>query len=114
MSSKTDVSSIADNKESDIQKVQDMINSYHNAKLVKPEESPNGNRITHIYSDGSICSTKGGFAYLQRSEFEEMSSFYSSKVNTLVWPIIRGKFGYAIVTSLNALEIRQAMLKMSI
>lgn len=37
--------------------------------LVKPKESPNGNTIYHLYSDGEITFQKGGWAYLQRSEF---------------------------------------------
>ena len=37
--------------------------------LVNPKESPNGNIIYHLYSDGEISFQKGGWAYLQRSEF---------------------------------------------
>jgi hypothetical protein len=37
--------------------------------LVNPKESPNGNIIYHLYSDGKITSQKGGWAYLARSEF---------------------------------------------
>jgi hypothetical protein len=39
--------------------------------LVNPNESPNGNIIYHLYSDGEITSQKGGWAYLQRSEFSD-------------------------------------------
>jgi len=39
--------------------------------LIQPKESPNGNTIYHLYSDGTITYQKGGFAYLQRSVFEE-------------------------------------------
>ncbi len=37
--------------------------------LVNPKESPNGNTIYHLYSDGEITFQKGGWAYLDRSEF---------------------------------------------
>jgi hypothetical protein len=39
--------------------------------LIQPKESPNGNIIYHLYSDGTITYQKGGFAYLQRSVFED-------------------------------------------
>ena len=44
---------------------------YENSKtgLIIPSESPNGNLIYHLYSDGGITFQKGGWAYLQRSEF---------------------------------------------
>ena len=41
--------------------------------LVIPTESPNGNTIHHLYSDGVISFQKGGWAYLQRSEFLDWS-----------------------------------------
>jgi hypothetical protein len=37
--------------------------------LVNPKESPNGNQIYHLYSTGEISFQKGGWAYMQRSEF---------------------------------------------
>jgi hypothetical protein len=37
--------------------------------LLNETESPNGNIIYHLYSDGNITFQKGGWAYLQRSEF---------------------------------------------
>lgn len=37
--------------------------------LIDPKESPNGNLIYHLYSDGTITYQKGGSAYLQRSVF---------------------------------------------
>jgi hypothetical protein len=42
--------------------------------LINPNESPNGNLIYHLYSDGEITYQKGGWAYLERSEF---TSHYS-------------------------------------
>lgn len=37
--------------------------------LINPKESPNGNQIYHLYSTGEISFQKGGWAYMQRSEF---------------------------------------------
>lgn len=37
--------------------------------LIIPSESPNGNTIYHLHSNGEITFQKGGWAYLQRSEF---------------------------------------------
>lgn len=59
-----------------IEKLNEMIIDAHNAHyltsktgLIMPNESPNGNTIYHLYSDGSITYQKGGWAYRQRSEF---------------------------------------------
>lgn len=46
--------------------------------LVDPKESPNGNIIYHLYSDGEITSQKGGWAYLQRSEFTNGNNYSNS------------------------------------
>jgi hypothetical protein len=37
--------------------------------LINPKDSPNGNQIYHLYSTGEISVQKGGWAYMQRSEF---------------------------------------------
>lgn len=37
--------------------------------LINPKDSPNGNQIYHLYSTGEISFQKGGWAYMQRSEF---------------------------------------------
>lgn len=47
--------------------------------LVNPKESPNGNIIYHLYSDGEITFQKGGWAYLQRSEFSLESTICGHK-----------------------------------
>jgi hypothetical protein len=101
------------NKENKNMIVDDMILMYHNPKLVKPDESPNGNRVYHIYSDGEITNQKGGFAYLRRSEFTDKSSIHG--LTTLfMFPIQRGDSSYAIVTEKDAKNIRQEMVKESI
>ena len=37
--------------------------------LWKPNESPNGNLLFHLYSDGEVTYQKGGWAYGQRNIF---------------------------------------------
>ena len=50
-------------------KISEMIRKYHNKDLVKPNKSPNENKITLLYNDGEIIDTKGGWAFMQRSMF---------------------------------------------
>jgi hypothetical protein len=54
--------------------------------LINPKESPNGNTIYHLYSDGQITFQKGGWAYLQRSEFTEDSPFSAYRDLQLKFP----------------------------
>jgi hypothetical protein len=54
--------------------------------LVNPNESPNGNTIYHLYSDGSITFQKGGWAYLQRSEFSTESTIGGHKELRMNFP----------------------------
>jgi hypothetical protein len=63
---------------SDIQQLNDEIIAAHKKHyensptgLIQPKESPNGNIIYHLYSDGTITYQKGGSAYLQRNIFED-------------------------------------------
>ena len=86
------------------------IKNAHNPKLVLPEESPNGNIIYHIYSDGEITFQKGGWAYLQRSEFNENYITCKNKYNNL-FPMNRGEFTYAIVTDHDALKIQNMLIE---
>jgi hypothetical protein len=93
--------------------IKDMIIMYHNPDLVKSTESPNGNRIYHIYSDGEITNQKGGFAYLRRSEFTTKGPIDGLKKMN-VFPIENGDYSYAIVTEEDAIKIREEMIKQSI
>jgi hypothetical protein len=93
--------------------------------LVKPNESPNGNTITHIYNDGNITSQKGGWAYEDRSEFNLVSSI-TTKMNLDInkfnhkriveynncGRVSKITYGYIIVTFENALLIRDEMEKL--
>ena len=92
------------------EEIQEKINSSHNPGLVIKDESPNGNRIYHIYADGEITSQKGGWAYLQRSEFTDKFPIrgYSHR---LKFPLKMGEHSYAIVTEQDAYLIRDMMLR---
>ena len=96
------------NSQQYFQEICNFINSVHNPSLVIPNESPNGNIIYHIYSDGEITYQKGGWAYQQRSEFtEKYPSFKKNYVD--IFPIkiqdYNNKLSYAIVTIADAEKI---------
>ena len=82
--------------------------------LVIPKESPNGNTIYHLYSDGEITCQKGGWAYLNRSEFslkypinryEKISLHLPKKYDTC-------SATYAILTDKECLEFREKMVNL--
>jgi len=54
--------------------------------LVIPTESPNGNIIYHLYSDGSITYEKGGWAYRQRNVFDDVYALDNYKILGLEFP----------------------------
>jgi len=76
------------------------------------EKSPSENTIYHIYSDGEITYQKGGWAYLNRSEFSEKSCL-SNNFSQLEFPKKRYDYGYAIVTLEDAIIIRDMMIKIN-
>lgn len=89
-----------------LEQIADSIKNAHNPQLVLPEESPNGNWITHLYSDGEITSQKGGWAYLQRSEFTD--SYAKFKKNYIeLFPLKRNQYTYAIMTDADAKRIQK-------
>ncbi len=89
----------------------DAISKAHNPALVIPDESPNGNIIYHLYSDGEITSQKGGWAYLQRSEFTD--SYGGFKKNYVkLFPMKTTNYRnqeitYSIVTKQDAKKITE-------
>jgi hypothetical protein len=92
--------------------IKSYIDQVHNPKLVQPEESPNGNIIYHIYCDGEITSQKGGWAYLQRSEFTDSYALSLKKKYFDIFPIKgNGRYSYAIVTEKDAKSIRNMMIE---
>jgi len=99
-----------------MEELKELISKCHNPDLVQPDESPNGNTIYHVYSDGEITEQKGGWAYLQRSERTLEFSVYGVYINPDIFPKTRvtdfKTFGYAIVTRDNAKLIRNAIEKL--
>jgi hypothetical protein len=91
-----------------------MIAEKHNPKLVIRGESPNKNKIYHIYNNGQITHQKGGRAYLERNEFVEKYSI-SSQIKTLDFPMVGDSstigIKYAIVTLNDAISIREKMIE---
>jgi hypothetical protein len=91
--------------------IKSFIDQVHNPKLVQPEESPNGNIIYHLYCDGTITFQKGGWAYLDRSEFTDSRVILKKNFND-IFPIKRDDTSsYAIVTEKNAKTIRNMMVE---
>jgi hypothetical protein len=93
--------------------IMDLVYLYNNPDLVKYDASPNGNRITHIYSDGEITSQKGGYAYLRRSTFVDIEKVCNDieLTNDLTFPISCNGYTYAIVTPEHAIEIRNQIIR---
>ena len=92
-----------------LEQIKEEIYRKHNPSLVIPTESPNGNIIYHIYSDGEITYQKGGWAYLQRSEFTDKYSTCRKNYPD-IFPLKRdyksqNTYGYAIVTEDDANKI---------
>lgn len=84
------------------------IATLHNPGLIRPNESPNGNRIYHLYSDGEITNQKGGFAYLQRSEFTNEGAIFFGPPK-FHFPMQCGTISYAIMTMENCIKMREKM-----
>lgn len=92
--------------------IKSFIDQVHNPKLVQPKESPNGNIIYHIYCDGEITYQKGGWAYLQRSEFTDSYQPSLKKKYYDIFPIKNStNISYAIVTRQDAISIRNMMIE---
>ena len=96
---------------SQIELINNQIKLSHNPELVIKNESPNSNTIYHIYEDGEITSQKGGFAYLQRSEFTSHApiNIGPKKQVKFDFPLGLGS-KYAIVTESDAIIIRNMMI----
>ena len=97
----------------DFKNIQEKINDYNDPSLVHPDESPNGNRIYHLYPDGSITNQKGGWAYLMRSEFTDYGRIDEFPNKMLYFP--QQKYvseRYAIMTLEHAIEVREMMMKL--
>lgn len=83
--------------------------------LVHPNESPNGNTIYHLYSDGEITSQKGGWAYLQRSEFSDWNNPTISgyqKLNLKLPGDANNCMSYAVLTYEECINFRKRMIEL--
>ncbi len=91
-----------------LEQIKNAIDKSHNPLLVNPKESPNSNIIYHLYSSGEITYQKGGWAYLQRSEFTD--KYVSCKKNYVdIFPLKINSRSYAIVTQEDAIKISNMM-----
>ena len=83
---------MCDNKSEIEQLNADIIAAYDNhytispTGLINPKDSPNGNQIYHLYSTGEISFQKGGWAYMQRSEFMIHTTMPNYKKLALKFP----------------------------
>lgn len=82
--------------------------------LVIPTESPNGNGIHHLYSTGEVTWQKGGWAYLQRSEFtlDDIIPGYEKlelKFVNIIKSDDESEKSYVILTKDECLKFREKM-----
>ena len=102
---------------SDIQQLNEEIISAHKKHyensptgLIQPKESPNGNIIYHLYSDGAITYQKGGPAYLQRSVFhDEYALKNHRKINLKLLFVAPDDTTYVILTQDECNYFREKM-----
>ena len=81
--------------------------------LINPDLSPNENQIYHLYSTGEITAQKGGWAYLERSEFtlhHKLTNF--NKLNMeFVNKALYGS-SYVILTEEECVKYRNKMFEL--
>ena len=97
-------------KKSDyLEELKTKVKECHNPYLVKKIEQPNANVQTLFWNDGEITTTKGGWAFMQRSQFTAKSPLSDDPVFEMkdsTDNIIK----YAIVKNITvAKEIRELM-----
>jgi len=82
--------------------------------LWQPNESPNGNHMYHLYSDGEITSQKGGWAYGQRSVFQWSSPVPGIKKLKFDFPKKHQQVEetYVILTEKECNEFRYQMIEL--
>jgi hypothetical protein len=82
----------------------------HDRSLVYPNASPNGNVQTLFWPDGEITSTKGGWAFMERSQFSVIRAL--SIDNVFEMEDQDGKtIKYAIVKNLEVAREMRELLK---
>lgn len=81
--------------------------------LIIPTESPNGNLIYHLYSDGTITYQKGGWAYGQRNVFESHCALHNYKILCLEFPkTAADETTYVILTKDECINFRNRMAEL--
>jgi hypothetical protein len=83
--------------------------------LWKPDESPNGNSMYHLYNDGEITYEKGGWAYGKRSVFQ--FSMPINKINKIKFEFPKKHVhnvneSYVMLTENECIEFRNKMISM--
>jgi len=80
--------------------------------LWKPNESPNGNDMFHLYVDGEVTRQKGGWAYGERSIFTFRNSIRNMTELGFVFPINTKnvKETHVILTERECYYFRERML----
>jgi hypothetical protein len=82
------------------------------SKLIDKSKSPNANLIYHLYSNGEITFQKGGWAYLERSEFNAMPKIEGYEILNLTFPMVASNgLTYAILTEQDCYYYREEMKK---
>lgn len=101
-----------------VNQINNKIKECHNPDLLKRDEAPNSNWIYKIWEDGTVTHEKGGFAYGQRSMFDDKSAVCHNSFTheLLIFPMyckIRlMDEGYAMVTQDHAYEIRDMIVQL--
>lgn len=82
--------------------------------LWKPDESPNGNQMFHLYSDGEVTCQKGGWAYGQRSVFPFRSPVPGMTKLNLDFPKKHQQVEetYVILTEKECYDFRDKMIEL--
>ena len=106
--------------EEEIKTLNQEINAQHQSHyaisptgLINVNDSPNGNRIYHLYDDGEITSQKGGWTYQQRSEFTVEYPFIYGK-SPYIFPNKCGDHMYVILTESECKQMREKMQKLHV
>lgn len=88
--------------------VNNLFEKLNNPELIKKDESPNGNIIYHLYSDGTITRQKGGWAYKKRSVTDIYGKCISEN-NFFTFPLKCCNEGdtYAIIELENCIKMRE-------
>jgi hypothetical protein len=105
--------------QSEIKELNDEIIAAHNKHyaesptgLWKPNESPNGNTMYHLYDDGEITYEKGGWAYGKRSVFQFSMPINKIKFEFPKTHVDNVNESYVMLTENECNEFRNKMISM--